>query len=331
MNIRVTREPSRDDTTLGSLFIDDHWQCHTLEDVIRPAGEKVRNKTAIPPGRYKLILSMSNRFKKVMPEVLAVPMFTGIRIHAGNTAKDTAGCLLVGQTRSVEARSIGRSRLAYNALMSKLTAAVEAGDTIHITCVNPKRCRRRPTGRVMDHIAKRRREDPKLDAQVAEELAAIILNTTRSNNRKKKMKSRIAAFAITILCFATIAVAQPRFPIIAPHAGLLNLQDILGSDADDEAAKGPSEREFLCGDLRAFAESQDSLATERDRGLAYSDFWGNWGVSDSRVYTMLDIDPTNGKFSFKDNAGEKHELGLWARKESRDLWARCLTHRDDAS
>jgi hypothetical protein len=77
--------------------------------------------------------------------VLAVPMFTGIRIHAGNTVKDTAGCLLVGQTRSVEARSIGRSRLAYNALMSKLTAAVEAGDTIHITYVNPKRCRRFPS------------------------------------------------------------------------------------------------------------------------------------------------------------------------------------------
>ena len=137
MHIRVVREPSINDTTLGSLFIDDHWQCHTLEDVIRPRGEKVRNKTAIPPGRYKLILSMSNRFKKIMPEVLNVPMFTGIRIHSGNTAKDTAGCLLVGQTRSVETRSIGRSRFAYTALMIKLTAAVKAGETIYITFVNP--------------------------------------------------------------------------------------------------------------------------------------------------------------------------------------------------
>ena len=137
MHIRVMREPSINDTTLGSLFIDDHWQCHTLEDVIRPAGEKVRNKTAIPPGRYKLILSMSNRFKKIMPEVLNVPMFTGIRIHSGNTAKDTAGCLLVGQTRSVETRSIGRSRAAYTALMLKLVAALKAGDTIDITYVNP--------------------------------------------------------------------------------------------------------------------------------------------------------------------------------------------------
>ena len=131
------REPSKNDTTLGSLFIDDHWQCHTLEDVIRPAGEKVRNKTAIPPGRYKLILSMSNRFKKIMPEVLNVPMFTGIRIHSGNTAKDTAGCLLVGQTRSLETRSIGRPRSAYTALLLKLRAALKAGETIYITFVNP--------------------------------------------------------------------------------------------------------------------------------------------------------------------------------------------------
>ena len=137
MHIRVMREPSINDTTLGSLFIDDHWQCHTLEDVIRPAGEKVRNKTAIPPGRYKLILSMSNRFKKIMPEVLNVPMFTGIRIHSGNTAKDTAGCLLVGQTRSLETRSIGRSRFAYTALLLKLRAASKAGETIYITFVNP--------------------------------------------------------------------------------------------------------------------------------------------------------------------------------------------------
>ena len=137
MHIRVMREPSINDTTLGSLFIEDHWQCHTLEDVIRPRGEKVRSKTAIPPGCYRIILTMSNRFKKIMPEVLNVPMFTGIRIHSGNTAKDTAGCLLVGQTRSVETRSIGRSRFAYTALMLKLRAALDAGDTIDITYVNP--------------------------------------------------------------------------------------------------------------------------------------------------------------------------------------------------
>ena len=97
MHIRVMREPSINDTTLGSLFIDDHWQCHTLEDVIRPAGEKVRNKTAIPPGRYKLILSMSNRFKKIMPEVLNVPMFTVFASTAATQPKTQQDASLWGR------------------------------------------------------------------------------------------------------------------------------------------------------------------------------------------------------------------------------------------
>ena len=137
MQIRVVREPTKNDTTLGALFIDGHWQCHTLEDVIRPAGEKVSGETAIPAGRYKLILSMSNRFKKIMPEVVAVPGFAGIRIHAGNTAKDTEGCLLLGQTRNVETRSIGQSKLALQAFTTKITAVWDAKGELWITYVNP--------------------------------------------------------------------------------------------------------------------------------------------------------------------------------------------------
>ena len=137
MHIRVVREPTKNDTTLGALFIDDHWQCHTLEDIIRPVGEKIYGETAIPPGRYKLVLSMSNRFIRILPEVLAVPNFTGIRIHAGNTAKDTHGCLLLGQTRNVEARSIGQSKLALEAFMTKITAVWDAKSELWITYVNP--------------------------------------------------------------------------------------------------------------------------------------------------------------------------------------------------
>ena len=137
MHIRVVREPTKNDTTLGALFIDDHWQCHTLEDIIRPVGEKIYGETAIPPGRYKLVLSMSNRFKRILPEVLAVPNFTGIRIHAGNTAKDTHGCLLLGQTRNVEARSLGQAKLALEAFMTKITAVWDAKSELWITYVNP--------------------------------------------------------------------------------------------------------------------------------------------------------------------------------------------------
>jgi hypothetical protein len=137
-----------------------------------------------------------------------------------------------------------------------------------------------------------------------------------------KYKTIVSFAVITLLYFTTNTIAQPRFPTIAPGAGLLNLR---GSDTD----KGPPEREFLCSDLRAFAfsERQDSLVRERDFGLAYSDFWADQAISDSRTYTSLIVDPITGKFSYNDSVGETHELGLWARKESRNLWARCLTHR----
>ena len=137
MQIRVVREPTKNATSLAALWIDGHCQCHTLVYVIRPAGEKVYGETAIPAGRYKLILSMSNRFKKIMPEVVAVPGFAGIRIHAGNTAKDTEGCLLLGQTRNVETRSIGQSKLAIQAFTTKITAVWDAKGELWITYVNP--------------------------------------------------------------------------------------------------------------------------------------------------------------------------------------------------
>lgn len=82
--------------TIGKLYIDGVYFCNVLEDVVRPDGVKVFGETAIPKGIYKVVLTMSNRFKKVLPLLLNVPMFDGIRMHGGNTAADTHGCLLVG-------------------------------------------------------------------------------------------------------------------------------------------------------------------------------------------------------------------------------------------
>lgn len=79
---------------------------------------KVYKETCIPYGKYKVILSMSKRFGKVMPEVLNVKVFTGIRMHSGNTIHDTEGCILVGK-KSAEG-VISNSRKTFNALMSIL-------------------------------------------------------------------------------------------------------------------------------------------------------------------------------------------------------------------
>ena len=90
---RIYKAP---DYTISNLSIDGKFFCHVLEDTVRKEGVKIYGKTAIPAGTYKVILSVSNRFKILMPLLLNVPNFEGIRIHAGNTAADTHGCLLVG-------------------------------------------------------------------------------------------------------------------------------------------------------------------------------------------------------------------------------------------
>jgi uncharacterized protein DUF5675 len=96
-------------------------ECFILEDRVRAAGVKVQNETAIPAGRYRVIVDWSNRFKKYAFHILNVPNFTGIRIHSGNTDKDTDGCLLVGRDRGLNC--VEYSHVAFVALWEKLTEA----------------------------------------------------------------------------------------------------------------------------------------------------------------------------------------------------------------
>lgn len=95
MKVEVKRTFKGTEYTIGKLYIDGHYLCDTLEDTVRN-GVKIAGKTAIPAGTYKVKKTMSPRFKKILPEILNVPGFTGVRIHAGNTAIDTDGCLLLG-------------------------------------------------------------------------------------------------------------------------------------------------------------------------------------------------------------------------------------------
>ena len=129
MTLRVIREPSTVAATMGILLIDGVFTCWTLEDVVRPV--KIPGETAIPAGRYDVRLSFSQRFQKTLPELLAVPGFAGIRVHAGNTQADTAGCLLVGRVRAYD--RVEESKLALMNVMEHLRRATTAGDPITIT------------------------------------------------------------------------------------------------------------------------------------------------------------------------------------------------------
>ncbi len=120
------------DYTTGELYVDGDLQCQTLEDAERlPRTSKVPGKTAIPPGEYSVVLSQSPRFGRVLPEVLEVPNFSGIRIHAGNTAQDTDGCVLVGLEVPVPGR-LARSREALAGLLERLEAATRDNRSIQL-------------------------------------------------------------------------------------------------------------------------------------------------------------------------------------------------------
>lgn len=138
MEITLNRYPSTEVATIGQLLLNESHQCYTLEDVVRPSGEKVYGKTAIPAGRYQIIINRSNRFSALaghdvfLPLLLAVPGFEGVRIHPGNTAADTDGCILPGMVINDDGNSVGRSREAFDQLFFQLKAAL-ANEEVWIT------------------------------------------------------------------------------------------------------------------------------------------------------------------------------------------------------
>lgn len=110
LELRVERAWKKPSYTIGKFFVDGKRFCESLED--RDCGltsamteadvknRKVYGETAIPTGRYRVKLTYSNKFKRILPEVFGVKGFEGIRIHSGNTAKDSLGCLLLGENKA---------------------------------------------------------------------------------------------------------------------------------------------------------------------------------------------------------------------------------------
>ena len=127
MRLRLIREPSIETCTHGSLYVDGAWCMWTLEDVVREvegqpvSAWKIPGRTAIPAGTYRVALTTSQRFGRVLPLLVDVDGFSGVRIHPGNTAADTEGCILPGTGR-VPGRVTG-SRVAFEQLYERLERA----------------------------------------------------------------------------------------------------------------------------------------------------------------------------------------------------------------
>lgn len=124
MDLLLKRKIFTEKTTIGELYLAGQRVCYILEDVDRGLEQsmslaeikkkKVYGETAIPKGRYKVVITMSPKYKRLMPILLNVPGYEGIRIHSGNKAEDTLGCLLPGLTYTTD--WVNSSRAAYNKL-----------------------------------------------------------------------------------------------------------------------------------------------------------------------------------------------------------------------
>lgn len=162
MEIKVQRDPSKDETTFGKLTTDAGFACETLEDQIREVpmlpGEmpeqwvmrwKIKAQTAIPAGRYRVFMQPSPKFKgRQMPHLQGVPGFYFIMIHPLNIATQTEGCLGVGLDRVEAERSpfrsgdkpvpgLLRSQAAFEPLEQQIIYALAQGDAVWIEIVNP--------------------------------------------------------------------------------------------------------------------------------------------------------------------------------------------------
>jgi len=116
--------------TIGKLYIDGKYFCDTLEDTVRKPGVKIPGKTAIPAGKYKIKLTESLRFGRLMPRLENVPGFTGVLIHPGNTAEDTRGCILVG--KNLAKGKVLDSRETFAKLFKLMFVAERGGEDLEV-------------------------------------------------------------------------------------------------------------------------------------------------------------------------------------------------------
>ena len=134
MKLVLIRHARRADYTIGRLEDENGKKiCDTLEPIWRnyDGGEmKIPRKSAIPEGSYRVVVTKSRRFQKYLPLLVGVPGFEGVRIHAGNTSRDTEGCILVGQ--NLQVGKVLWSRIT----LEKLMKLIENEKEIYLTIKN---------------------------------------------------------------------------------------------------------------------------------------------------------------------------------------------------
>ncbi len=143
MELRLKRIARRESYTIGRLYVDGERFCDTCEDKDRGLSQKLpvslniakkkKGVTAIPTGRYRITLDVvSQRFSKKsayqfcggrLPRLVNVPAFDGVLIHIGNTAKNTEGCILVGQNKEVG--KVLNSTVTFRQLYERLQTSKE--------------------------------------------------------------------------------------------------------------------------------------------------------------------------------------------------------------
>lgn len=144
MEITIDRRYKKDDYTISRVFLDgERWgdgkaYCNALEDTDRGLFQgmaereimkrKIKGKTAIPSGMYNVRLTYSPRFRKILPLIETVQGFDGIRIHSGNTAADTEGCILLGENKAKG--RVENSRYWCNRMQEKIAAALKRGEKV---------------------------------------------------------------------------------------------------------------------------------------------------------------------------------------------------------
>lgn len=133
MELLLTRKFPTKNSCIGELTENGVHRCFILEDVDRgldsamPLEEikslKVFGQTAIPTGRYEIVITFSNHFKKPLPLLLNVPGFEGVRVHSGNRPQDSEGCLLTGTDYGTD--EVTGSRVAFTVLASDIELAIQ--------------------------------------------------------------------------------------------------------------------------------------------------------------------------------------------------------------